>query len=497
MRYCTECGKQLSENMRFCTNCGTKVEAVAQKTQPVVTTPVQNAPVQNYSGQNYPVHNAPIQNVPVRNYPVQSYPVQIESTPAKQKTKNKRGMGVIGTIAVLLAIVLIVTLALHDRNGDSGLNADKPSTSTNETVSPPINVIIDVEKFGNISGSELIALIGEPDDISQSACQGAFDIPCVYYDYNNADTLGEVSFVLVNDQVVRLTSYSTYSFEGQEAVLAQFGITKESSCAVFADTGVALRYRCPSAKVDDFWINLIDGSNFGYIQVTYDMEYYEEWYLPLTSSEEIEYKTNAESIMKTLLTLPNTAKFPLYDWVYGKNLFYIGVSSYVDSENAFGVEVRSTFNFVYSRITGELVLAIVNDEVIADNGYVETSELIQQLYEEMEKTAVENESDTLVVTVEELVKDIESDIDAAKEKYNGKTIQITGKVLSAYNVAGMTSFYLYGTKGGSSLRIICWVNYEVLKPFDYTGETHTFIGQVREITTVNATEIGDCWIISD
>lgn len=101
------------------------------------------------------------------------------------------------------------------------------------------------------------------------------------------------------------------------------------------------------------------------------------------------------------------------------------------------------------------------------------------------------------VTVSELVAEINANKDAAKSKYNGKWIKITGKVLSANNVAGMTRFYLYGEHGGSGLRIVCWVNEEVLKPFDYTGETHTFIGQVREITTVNATEIGDCTIVKD
>ena len=59
------------------------------------------------------------------------------------------------------------------------------------------------------------------------------------------------------------------------------------------------------------------------------------------------------------------------------------------------------------------------------------------------------------------------------------------------------AYFGYGEKGGSGLRIVCWVNEKVLKPFDYTGETHTFIGQVREITTVNATEIGDCEIVAD
>ena len=100
------------------------------------------------------------------------------------------------------------------------------------------------------------------------------------------------------------------------------------------------------------------------------------------------------------------------------------------------------------------------------------------------------------VTVEQLVSEINSNKDAAKAKYNEQWIEITGKVLDASNAAGMSKFYLYGKSGDSGLRIICWVKEEVLKPFEYQGEIHTFLGQVREITTVNATEIGDCEIIS-
>ena len=104
-------------------------------------------------------------------------------------------------------------------------------------------------------------------------------------------------------------------------------------------------------------------------------------------------------------------------------------------------------------------------------------------------------SNPIVVNASQFANEINSSTDVAKTKYNGKWVQITGKVLSAHNVAGMTSFYLHGEKGGSGLRIVCWVNEKVLKPFDYRGETHTFIGQVREVTTVNATEIGDCEIV--
>lgn len=115
--------------------------------------------------------------------------------------------------------------------------------------------------------------------------------------------------------------------------------------------------------------------------------------------------------------------------------------------------------------------------------------------EEPIKEPGSSRSNPIVVTVSQFANEIKSNADTAKTKYNGKWVQITGEVLGAHNVAGMTSFYLYGEKGGSGLRVVCWVNEEVLKPFDYRGETHTFVGQVREVSTVNSTEIGNCEII--
>ena len=107
----------------------------------------------------------------------------------------------------------------------------------------------------------------------------------------------------------------------------------------------------------------------------------------------------------------------------------------------------------------------------------------------------DSRTNPIVVTASQFANEIKLNTDTAKTKYNGKWVQITGKVLSAHNVAGMTSFYLHGEKGGSGLKVVCWVNEEVLKPFDYRGETHTFIGQVREVSTANSTEIGNCEII--
>ena len=397
MKYCSKCRHQMADDMLFCQKCGAKVEAAVKEERPAASHPV-------------------LENIP--------------STPTKQKAKNNNGARVLGIVALVLIVIIII--ATIGSNGGNNNSDSTPSTSTNDPSSTPeSNIVLDVEKYGNISAKELVVLLGQPNEISESTCQGAFNIPCTYYEYSNVDVLGEVSFVLVNDQVVRFTSYSDYPYKGKSEVLAQFGITTDDSCAVAADTNVALRYRCPSAKVDDFWINLIDGNSFGFLQITYDMEYYEEWYLPLSSSEEINYKSDAETTMKSLLTAPKTAKFPWYDWQYGKNLFYILVSSYVDSENAFGVEMRNTFTFVYSRLTGGIVLAIVNDEVVANNGYVAVDELIQQLYDEMKKVAASNSST-------DLDKDIESTA-STDETHNGTAFAPNIVVKDGLNITSVAA----------------------------------------------------------
>ena len=101
------------------------------------------------------------------------------------------------------------------------------------------------------------------------------------------------------------------------------------------------------------------------------------------------------------------------------------------------------------------------------------------------------------VTIEQLVAEINANIDSAKTKYNGQWIEITGKVLTADNIAGMTRFYLYGKTGDSGLHICCWVKEAVQEPSNYQGKVYTFLGQVREITIMMATEIGDCQIIAE
>lgn len=182
--------------------------------------------------------------------------------------------------------------------------------------------------------------------------------------------------------LLAVTSYKgDYEYTDKESVLEDFGIEKGENSAVAADTGVALRYRCPSDVVDDFWINLIEDDTFGFLQVTYEMMYYEEWYLTMSEDEFYNYRFNTENVVTELLKAPSSAEFPWNneDWNIVKNLFYVAVQSYVDAQNSFGTTIRSQFTFIYSTTTGEIVYAVFDGEVIADNGYVSTADLVAQV----------------------------------------------------------------------------------------------------------------------
>ena len=140
-----------------------------------------------------------------------------------------------------------------------------------------------------------------------------------------------------------------------------------------------------------------------------------------------------------------------------------------------------------------------NEDIDTNADVVETTKP-SDTTENTEQTQGEpgdSKDNPIVVTVEEFVNEINNDVDAAKLKYNEKWIEITGKVTdySRYNSDSLSGFYLYGDYGDDKLKVVCWQNKGELKPFEKVGDTCTCTGIVREVTTVNATEIGDCVIV--
>ena len=101
----------------------------------------------------------------------------------------------------------------------------------------------------------------------------------------------------------------------------------------------------------------------------------------------------------------------------------------------------------------------------------------------------------IVLNISTLVADINADIESAKEKYNGQALQITGTITFISDSAGMTGYYLYGTRGGEGLKVTCWVDDRDNKSLS-VGQTVTFLGYMREVTIMNNTEIGDCTIVT-
>ncbi len=420
MKYCSKCGNPMEDEMLFCQKCGAKVAepstaaTTLKKYENALS--AQNNVIQDHSVK--PRRGMKILSIICCVFAILYVPMSIIVGPfmlsmtaffcilalmffvlSKSPKDNPHILGkqkglkksVFVIICVILAFMVVgITANQAKINGTLNNTPNQKHNNSQQeenNLADATNIIYDVEQFANITGEELIALLGEPDDISDGTCNGAFEIPCVNYNYNNEKTFGEISFVLVNNEVIKFTSHKDdYKYTGKKNVLEDFGVKAGEHSAIITDTGVALRYRCPSETIDDFWINFINEETFGFLQVTYDMMYYEEWYLTMDISEKSNYQYWTQEAVKSLLKAPKSADFPkINNWAIVANPFYVAVQSYVDAQNSFGAEIRNEFTFIYVAGTNELIYAIFDGKVIVDNGYIETADMVSQIVAENAK----------------------------------------------------------------------------------------------------------------
>lgn len=87
----------------------------------------------------------------------------------------------------------------------------------------------------------------------------------------------------------------------------------------------------------------------------------------LTFDEQSDLQISCQKAIKNILASPSTAKFPnILKWKFWKEDGNIYVQSYVDSQNAFGAELRSEFKFTLSESDYTIESLIFDGDEIID-----------------------------------------------------------------------------------------------------------------------------------
>lgn len=83
----------------------------------------------------------------------------------------------------------------------------------------------------------------------------------------------------------------------------------------------------------------------------------------LTFDEMNQYIVFCEEQVRSILKSPSTASFPVYtEWGFAKDGETVTVQGYVDAQNSFGAEMRSTFQFQFDQDTGSVTSFIFDGE---------------------------------------------------------------------------------------------------------------------------------------
>lgn len=199
------------------------------------------------------------------------------------------------------------------------------------------------------------------------------------------------------------------------------------------------------------------------------------------SLEQVLLEIGVDDAVEAVCEVDNASTFTLRILTSNKRL-WVSIDGYFhDDRQVKWVKDYDSTSTLYYYISDRLSL---NEPIYS----YKTGELL------IDKVDGESSSYPIVITTEQLVSEINANIDAAKEKYNGKWVKISGKVTFISQSAGMTGYYLYGKRGSESLKITCWVNNEY-SPSLSVGTTVTFVGKMREVTIMNNTEIAECEIL--
>ncbi len=220
-----------------------------------------------------------------------------------------------------------------------------------------------------------------------------------------------------------------------------------------------------------------------------EIETYEQQEIDLQNLEKFSFGESLETVLLEIGVDDATEAVCEVDNAYGMTLrvttstkrLWVSIDDYFQD--------KREVNWIKDYDSGDTIYYYISDDLHYNEPIYsyKTGEVL------VDKVDGESEKYPLVITVEQLVNEINKDIQVAADKYNGKWVQITGKVTHISDGGDMYGYYLYGEKGNSGLKITCWVT--ETKKSTSVGQTKTFLGVMQEVTTVNNTEITKCTIV--
>ena len=144
--------------------------------------------------------------------------------------------------------------------------------------------IEDVERFSRISMDELKDIMGEAvsEEIwTNKTSKGDFLVTTLAYDKDG----NHYEFIIADNSVVRLSIYSEKYWNGtgepfkyrgaKKDICKSFNVTLSDNAKLITDTNFAYRISPVNNKVADFNIQDIDGKTYGFVKITYNLNYFD------------------------------------------------------------------------------------------------------------------------------------------------------------------------------------------------------------------------------
>lgn len=288
---------------------------------------------------------------------------------------------------LLWGLVCLFSLSACEKGNtpDDDNNSDFNEEDGVEDQTPTAGIAFDVTQFNGASSKKLVSILGAPDEITETYERGFASFPCKLYDYENHE-LGFLRFDIINDKVTAISINGELPYNNGK-VLESLNV-KATNDDYISESDAYKKWECPTNDIDLIHITLIDTNKDTYksLTVEFDSQYYREWNLPVFYGgvSPGEYNALTKDFIKSLLTYPDSANFPAFDWDYARNDYYFRVESYVDAQNAFGGTIRYNFSLIYYNDTRILACAILDGEVAFDNEYVSTRDIIESMFEDTE-----------------------------------------------------------------------------------------------------------------